>query len=131
MDNHCYLRNRIYFNVVFDMNKATAKALESSINHWKRMRDGKRKKSKDKINSEDGLEVPYGGDCALCREFNIKRNACDGCPIFIKTGMSECMNSPYWEARTALDNDGINSPEFKSAAQKMIDFLESLREVTL
>jgi len=111
------------------MNKATAKALEQSIKHWERMRDGKRHKTKDDTdNSIDGLEVPMAEDCALCRKFDCQ--ICEGCPVMNKTGKDNCDGSPYWKARYAFNERGVDSPEFKAAAQKMIDFLESLREPT-
>lgn len=107
------------------MNKATSKALESSIKHWERMRDGKRKKSKD-IESSDGMEIPMADDCELCAMFDC--HVCEGCPVMENTGYDNCESTPYWNARAAWKECGIDSDEFKAAAQKMIDFLISLRE---
>lgn len=110
------------------MNKLTHNALEKSIQHWERMRDNKRNKSMDK-ESGDGLEMPWDVDCALCRKFKLKQNEdCSGCPIMLKTGYSECANTPYYDARSAFDHYGIESHQFKASAQEMIDFLISLRD---
>lgn len=106
------------------MNKATAKALEQSINHWKRMRDGKPRKN----------EWPIDMDCSLCKRFKNSfyelEKECVGCPIFIKTGKKYCYKTPYDKAYKAFHDQGYNfGGTFTKKAQKMIDFLESLRDV--
>lgn len=112
------------------MCKIIARALDSSIDHWKRMRDGKRRKTCSlRSFIDDGLEWPCAPDCALCRNFSLKNNSCNGCPIKEKTGKDDCDGTPYMDALNAYIRHGVDSEQFKAASQKMINFLESLREV--
>jgi len=91
----------------------TQQALNDSIAHWERMANG--------TYSPD--ESIYGKDCALCSLF--LKNNCDGCPVKERTGHISCIGSPWKEA--AMNYDGNDTPEFKVAATKMLNFLESLK----
>ena len=106
------------------MNKKTAKALEKSIAHWRRMHDADSP-------VELGNESPCGGYCALCDLFSDK--GCEGCPVAIKTGQADCDGSPWAHARYFFNGwkSGWSArAEWRKAARKEIKFLESLREPT-
>ena len=101
------------------MNIIARKALESSIKHWIRMRDGKQTRD----------EGPYGGDCALCLTFAGEK--CAGCPIEEKTGVFGCYNTPYslasmWWRLYRTESSAENRKGWKKAANAMIKFLRSL-----
>lgn len=94
----------------------TQEALDDSIRHWKTYASG-----------DGDLEgFPNSRSCSLCRLFFFKSPACNGCPIMKKTGFVVCAGSPYGLAIDALKL-GYTSPEFMSAAQKMVDFLEDIK----
>jgi len=102
------------------MTKKTLKALQASIEHWKRMR----------TNANCG-EEPYGDDCPLCELFIIDEDHhCTGCPIYKKTGKDECQNTPWRDAERAwvnfADYDKVTVAQWRRAAAKMIKFLEAL-----
>lgn len=108
------------------MNEATKKALEDSIEHWRRMETGNR------INGE----TPHGSFCALCAMFFSKYAKCEGCPVAEDTGYPGCYETPYYAAKTSTlilsaylaQDRGLDSEEFKLAAKEMREFLEGLRE---
>lgn len=88
-------------------------ALDESIAHWERLATG---------NREEG-ENPSASHCALCRN----HNRCEGCPVNEATGNHGCSLTPYFDANFACLEHGLDSPEFRAAAQKELDFLKSLR----
>ncbi len=103
------------------MEQATLTALQDSIEHWKRLESGKRRKG----------ECLGADDCALCGVFNNWNtpigDECLGCPVFEKTGERRCEKSPYNSARNIYVEHGkLDSPEFKAAAKEERLFLESL-----
>ena len=105
------------------MNKKTAKALEESIAHWKRMRDD--------IECKD---EPYAEACPLCSEFaGIARYACPGCPVDA-SGDVKCKTGPWEDAADAWEDydDGRDDEHWRNIwikeSNKEIAFLESLRE---
>ena len=100
------------------MNKKTAKALEQSIEHWKRMAKGER----------NDHEMPSADDCALCGLFNKTNNPCKGCPVMKHTGQDSCEGTPYYAAHIAWVRHGVDSDEFKKAAKKELKFLKGLRD---
>ena len=104
------------------MNATTRKALEASIRHWERMRDGKRRMVGPRNNQ--GVEVPEAPDCALCRRF--RGDDCVGCPVADSTGVTHCDNTPYDAADTAWDAYGIESRQFILAADREVEFLRGL-----
>lgn len=99
------------------MSPKTLKALKLSIAHWKRLATGTEKKG----------EMPHADDCALCKLFWTD-NGCKDCPVAAKTGLNYCIGTPYlaaikaWRARFR----GIEGAIFLAAAQKELEFLESL-----
>ena len=100
------------------MKKVTLLALESSIKHWERMAEGRRRPG----------ETPNAASCALCRRFLLNtKNSCETdkgevCPVRISTGKAFCRETPYYKA-----NDAWGRPSFEIHARKMIEFLETLR----
>lgn len=104
--------------------KAILTALDESIMHWMRMRDGNRI-----ITASGEPEEPCSKDCALCE----LHQWCDGCPIYEKTGESQCDATPFYAASDAfyrLTNTShpSESVEFKKAAGEMIIFLVELKK---
>ena len=102
------------------MNSKTLKALQASIRHWERMRDGKRRKMRDDAAGTMELEMPIGQHCGLCRA----TEDCDDCPV--ASYGSACENTPFYEAEFAFHQAGPNSDEFKLEANKEVEFLKSL-----
>jgi hypothetical protein len=87
------------------MDAKTRKALEGSIKKWQMIVDG--------TGEDHGSK-----NCPLCAMF-LGTGSCRGCPIFEKTKLSLCWNTPYVKY-TIGDN---------KAAQAELDFLISLRPV--
>lgn len=98
------------------MTKKALNALKKSIAHWKRMAD-------DKAPFD---EEPVSEDCALCKLYLHEEEACDGCPVYEKTKRSHCAGTPYPAAWRAYADRGIASIQFRKAARRQIEFLESL-----
>lgn len=94
-----------------------ASALEESIAHWERLAAG----------TQAADETVSSYSCALCREFFAVNRRCDGCPVDDRTGAGCTDDSPWLEAYWSANHYGINSPEFRAAAQRELDFLKSLR----
>ena len=95
------------------------KALEDSIKHWERLASGKRRPGERHMCSS----------CALCKKF-LSPLDCGNCPVKKRTGEDGCKGSPWDEcdrAHAATLGD-YNSPQFKTAAKKMLKFLRSLRK---
>lgn len=105
------------------MDDRTLKALRASIKHW-----------------EDNVEArsPHNASaaaskCALCEMFTLDPDdCCTGCPVSNATGQTECENTPYYTARTALvvwrkepSNDELRAA-WRKGAQAELDFLRSL-----
>lgn len=114
------------------MNKATLKALRDSIEHWRRMEDGK----------QEPLEEPTSKSCALCEMFYHAEPPlcpCNGCPVSEMTGELYCKATPYylaWDAWRFLKNPDLtasqrrlNTKEFRRRAKPMREFLETLLPV--
>jgi len=104
--------------------KAILTALDESIMHWMRMRDGNRI-----ITASGEPEEPCAQDCALCELYLW----CDDCPIYMKTGEPQCDATPFYAASDAFYrlNNTFNpseSVEFKKAAEEMVNFLVELKE---
>lgn len=104
--------------------------LEESIEHWKRLVSGNRNK----------YEEFGSNDCALCQAYlNWNKpgtQICAGCPVMEATGQTLCHGSPFdiirdldMEWRNGNHNEDeelMDTPDFKEAAQKELDFLKSL-----
>lgn len=91
-------------------NELTINAVKDSISHWEQMRD-----------ERNCGEVPDASFCALCDLFN---NDCRQCPVMIVTGETDCVDTPFYEARIAFEEG--SDEVWREAAQKEIDFLKSL-----
>jgi len=104
------------------MKQETREALQASIAHWIRMRDGER------IEIDGELEYPSGVHCALCQMFSNRQNhgRCIGCPVAEHTGSSGCVGTPFLLANIAWIDFGLDSDKFREAAAKEVAFLESL-----
>lgn len=99
---------------------AVRKALESSIQHW-----------------EDVLAEPMKtkttpSQCALCRLFRYS-HLCEGCPVFIKTGLINCDGSPYIDfinyrllLRQEYELSETGLAKLKTLANAELSFLKSL-----
>jgi len=105
-----------------------SEALEASILHWQ-----------ENVKAETWGEVRmWFDDCALCKMF--EHFNCGGCPVYLRTGGSFCIGSPYGAAYTAWISWKYTNPsscantwlaardEFRQCAQAEVDFLISLRE---
>lgn len=105
------------------MDEATLTALKGSIAKWEGIVAGACK--------DRGAE-----NCALCDAFNGDDANCEGCPVALKTGESNCIGTPWqqWAAEHFdpsgdIDIDGgwaADTPKRKKIAQAELDFLKSL-----
>ena len=100
-------------------------ALKSSIEHWRRMVEGKAFPD----------ESPVDVWCPLCVELRTSMKwlglGCENCPVFIFTNRHSCEGTPYHEAAVdffdeSSDKKELENPKFKAAALKELKFLESL-----
>ena len=98
------------------MQPGIRKALEGSISHWARLVTGNRVPG----------EAPDSGWCDLCALFYNPTCQCDGCPVKEETGVSGCADTPYKEAAIEWECSGPDSPEFRKAAKRELEFLKSL-----
>jgi len=99
-----------------NMNSKTLTALKQSIAHWKRMATGKARTD----------ERPGSSGCALCKLFKNTKKWCRGCPVYKRTGITNCISTPYFEAASTYHGSGIESGQFKLAARIELKFLQSL-----
>lgn len=105
------------------MSPEALEPLKLSIEHWRRLATGSRKK-------DEGVSVTQ---CALCAKFNTPvskyTEKCKGCPVMQFTGKQFCRDTPFEHAES-LSEDGereyLDSEVFQDAAQKELEFLESL-----
>ena len=89
--------------------------LEVSIAKWEDIAKGK--------DMDD-----FGGyNCALCYVIQRGDNICKGCPIFEKTGETDCWGTPFEKYEDAWDNRA-NKRTLKAIAKKELEFLKSLRK---
>jgi len=98
------------------MTPETKEALEESIKHWEENLERYR----------IGWSIITGPkECALCRKFNLSDTIypCVKCPIFNKTGLPFCKETPYDIFARSSRSDW---KEKHIIAE--IDFLKSLRE---
>ena len=106
------------------MYKTTLRALEKSIEHWKRLATG----------NAGEHESIFGSSCALCSLFvdcyTDKGDNCSGCPVSKRTGLSMCNDTPWSAVRNAFDPThefSMFTKEFQDAAKVQLKFLRSLR----
>lgn len=105
------------------MNEATLIALKQSIEKWKQ----------NAIATEPNQVAMGPKSCPLCVMYNTdgmpREKLCTGCPVFEKVGNKYCSGSPYVDAislRSAWRWGHGEGDEFRAAAQKEVEFLESL-----
>ncbi len=104
-----------------------ARALDMSIAHWKRHKEGK---------AESGEGI-YSDDCALCVKYindteGYRDAYCEKCPVKERTGYSLCRGTPWHLAAASFEQCSLSedqSEEFRKAAAEMHSFLISLKEV--
>lgn len=111
------------------MNAQTLKALKGSIKKWEGIVEGTGTDRGDK-------------NCPLCKLFlrkcapgNKPCMHCVGCPVYEKMGRSSCMDSPYDDWSSYLDqNDRENGKVFdrrsKQLAKNELEFLKGLLPVS-
>lgn len=92
------------------MKPEVLEALEDSIAHWERMRDG----------TAAEHEIPNVVSCALCVLFFY--NDCDGCPVKEKTKHILCRRTPYRNASMCKSDD----PKWHELHDAEVQFLRSL-----
>lgn len=103
-------------------------ALQESIKHWERMRDDK---------CVDG-EASDSEGCACCEYANglveddegWGLNVCVGCPIYEYTGETDCIATPYYQARNIQNYHSGYSVGYKEDAQRMIDFMQNILDTS-
>lgn len=96
-------------------------AIEDSIKHWERMRDGR----------EQGKESPRGTHCALCRVYAVSDpdDICNGCPIAHVSGKICCGNTPWGTASSLFlerNKDDHSRKAWHAAADNEIKFLRQV-----
>lgn len=99
------------------MSKKTLAALEASIAKWER---------NAKATVAETVET-RADSCPLCDLF-IK-NWCRGCPVYLKTGVQQCGDTPWLMADySAWDwrNGRGDAQEFEKHARAEVAFLKSL-----
>ena len=72
------------------------------------------------------IDTSFGaGACAFCREYLIKMDSCDKCPIQMVTGRMGCLWTPYYDVQACRENQCTYKELFKAVTDE-INFLESL-----
>jgi len=104
------------------MDAIAEKALDKSIEKWEKIVDG--------TGVDDGIN-----NCALCVQY--QDFFCEGCPVYEKTEITGCKNTPYTEWESHWENNHLKGFDFfprkimcdecKKLAQKELDFLRSLK----
>lgn len=102
----------------------TKKALDESIEHWKRLRDGT-------TSDSEGIS---SDSCALCQIYICDHTIpCSRCPIKEFTGLPDCDGTPYGDVDEIFENVGLVSFENRKKAiegepsQRMVTFLEEVK----
>jgi hypothetical protein len=110
------------------MNPETLKALDESIEHWKKNAAAKTKRESS----------VFANRCALCQRFRsdeygepCEREDGEKCPVYIATGYTLCEESPYVEAAeiwfSTMSDESLPQPVWREAAQAEESFLRALR----
>ena len=97
-------------------------AQKKCIAHYTRMLD---------LTVEDILnnkEAPTSINCALCSVY--MKHTCKKCPIYLKTGRTLCVNTPYCSVTTkykdVMYHGNKSLTAFQIAVHEEIDFLKTL-----
>lgn len=79
-------------------------------------------------------ESHHADSCALCKQFYEGKPECANCPVKLRTGEWHCRLSPWpytsleaWQDEKTIAAN-YDSPDFKSAAAVMLQFLKDLRD---
>jgi len=87
-------------------------ALRRSANHWQRLADGEQRVGEDIC----------GNDCACCKAYRKPYvNACGICPLY--NDDNGCCNGLWNIAADAKMSCGIDSPRFRQAAWRVLDYI--------
>ena len=99
--------------------KDTLRAIDDSIEHWKRLASGKTKPG-------EGI---LAKDCALCQKFFEQENKpfCHNCPIANFTGGDHCVGSPHRDCHDDWCYHGKTSKQFRASSETMLEFLTEVR----
>lgn len=101
------------------MDARTLEALKASIAKWERNAEAKTP-AEFRVS-----EI----DCPLCVLFKTGSDECEGCPVFEKTRVRFCRETPYMSAAVARrdwrDGEG-SSDRAHAAARDEVAFLKSL-----
>ena len=107
------------------MDAKAAEALEKSIKHWE-----------DNAGDDPKKWSVGASKCALCDLYY--EDFCRGCPVRMRTGITNCAGTPYRKAVRLLSYYHISgyclveasdaATAFRAAARAELDFLISLRE---
>lgn len=95
------------------------KRLRASIAHWERLAEGKWLPG-EAVNSDH---------CALCKRWLASActtSSADQCPVYQATAKTACSRTPFHSASFAEDRYGLDSPEFRAAAEAELAFLRDL-----
>ena len=104
-----------------------AEGIERGLLKWEAMRDALR-------DDPDLYYIVDGGPytCGLCYLFldhtEYESKHCQGCPIFLKTGLKYCKGTPYEGYDMLGDDDGEPSNELSlKLVEAEIEFLKGLQ----
>jgi hypothetical protein len=64
--------------------------------------------------------------CPLCKMFIKAMSFCFDCPIYIKTKISSCQNTPYMNVFDWWEDEPTNFPKGFKVISKELEFLYSL-----
>ena len=95
------------------------KRLRASIAHWKRLATGKRHGDDDCFLASDPL-------CTRWMPASCATSDTDRCPVYQATEHQRCRTSPWFAAWRAYVVHGLDSPEFRRAAEAELAFLRDL-----
>ena len=108
------------------MKDETKVALQQSIEHWERLRDGTHHEHEQPSDLDCALCNRF--TCGVCQRFNNYGELIEKCPVFEVTGIFACRNSPYGDAKLAFHNsyDEFTSEERYNRMNAEVQFLKSL-----
>ena len=106
------------------MKNETKVALQESIEHWERLRDGTHEKNEHPYASQCSLCLRF--DCGVCVIFDKDLEEVERCPVYKKTGKDTCEETPYNKAYEAFFNERLNKGERYNRMNAEVQFLKSL-----
>jgi len=103
---------------------------EMVVAHWKQERRKVINNFKNGLALCEGVNI-HGTRCAFCIVYGA--NDCAGCPIEVKTGLTDCDDTPYYNViawlRVAYYYEHSTRASYEQGIElfnKQIEFLESL-----